>query len=1127
MSSMVLPYPQQPPYPLSRPSTPRPSAPLSAPPTPITPTHLLPAAMERARSTEGVVSGADQALGDIQESKQPREPKATRLKYEWEHLESSAAKHNSNDTREDDNARDPDGMDVDEDVAGPSTYLGPDLGEPMSTYKEDQVQREEAIASMDEPVEEKQAELHPLVWGMPKWGREPERKAVARGVRLLGVEELPRLVEAHSLIDTPSSVMFPWLHGISDDGQKGRDMANFFGHSPPFEPPPYRGLCVMFCPPHHLDRQVAPTPHDTPHDHTAPYEIPGRKGSETDSTSSSSYYSRSSGTTIATSAPSLGNSLPSPIKTPLKSLPEVEAVDSQDQDPGPGESDVTVDVAMHPCNTKRLSPMAVSKGLDEEHHPLPCESTDTAAAEGDVPSSATSDASSEMLLTLEDRPSCILFNALHVNDVFELVGQHDHPDKRPRFRPARLPEQINLRNLNIQQIKYSSVSDIVLYCKSGLGPGILQTAEEIAQAQEDLYQQRLEEFYSHVKGSRSPGEGSSEPIRYGVWVIVEPFHKLEKHCPELVLIDSHGRQAASHFQTDLFDREARESRAMTRGSEVVEGFWVGNDCDVPGHTPDGVGAFVRFDLCLKASECAEMPSLSTLSMVHRKLLELDQHRGPAEDALSQSHSPFSWTASPATLALRNLLTAGPAGNEVPAKRTASPAPDDPDNNKTRRRPMEYQYVGLECSGSCRTITGQTRNLNTMTDRVVELVYFLRKIIEGRDNGKKRKVLVHCQDGYTESSIVVLAYIMSSLSISLPEAFLHLQTTGNRSFFVYPADKPLLRKIDARLANDRKAKAAKFLGVTHTSSSSSSTAREAEGRHPSSSPRWRSWGMTFGGNKKEPANGKAVPGAKDREREREKDESGAKLTVDAAKEMLAEYEEGGSLEARQARVWFDDRRFDGFPSRILPFLYLGNLEHAGNADMLLSLGINHVVSVGESLLNGPPNPYGSSPDNTLAAAARAGKIKVLDLMDVRDDGNDPLRPVIAHACEWIEAARQSGGRILVHCRVGVSRSASIVIAYMMQHEQLGLMDAYMTCRARRLNVLIQPNLRFFHELFGWEVELAKREAEAGRKQRYEAEKQGVRDPDALRMIEGEPRRIVHSWPTFCRDLYCLNRRFLCN
>jgi dual specificity MAP kinase phosphatase len=32
------------------------------------------------------------------------------------------------------------------------------------------------------------------------------------------------------MIDAPSHVLFPWLHGISDDGRKGQDMAAFFGY---------------------------------------------------------------------------------------------------------------------------------------------------------------------------------------------------------------------------------------------------------------------------------------------------------------------------------------------------------------------------------------------------------------------------------------------------------------------------------------------------------------------------------------------------------------------------------------------------------------------------------------------------------------------------------------------------------------------------------------------------------------------------------------------------------------------------------------------------------------------------------------------------------------------------------
>jgi dual specificity MAP kinase phosphatase len=50
------------------------------------------------------------------------------------------------------------------------------------------------------------------------------------------------------------------------------------------------------------------------------------------------------------------------------------------------------------------------------------------------------------------------------------------------------------------------------------------------------------------------------------------------------------------------------------------------------------------------------------------------------------------------------------------------------------------------------------------------------------------------------------------------------------------------------------------------------------------------------------------------------------------------------------------------------------EHAGNALMLNSIGITHVVSVGESLL-GPQNPITAYGGNNLRAAAEQGMIKV--------------------------------------------------------------------------------------------------------------------------------------------------------
>ena len=67
----------------------------------------------------------------------------------------------------------------------------------------------------------------------------------------------------------------------------------------------------------------------------------------------------------------------------------------------------------------------------------------------------------------------------------------------------------------------------------------------------------------------------------------------------------------------------------------------------------------------------------------------------------------------------------------------------------------------------------------------------------------------------------------------------------------------------------------------------------------------------------------------------------------------------------------------------------------------------------------------------------------------------------------ERGRKKGTATLVHCRVGVSRSATICIAEVMRSMKLPLPHAYCFVRARRLNVIIQPHLRFAYELLKWE------------------------------------------------------------
>jgi dual specificity MAP kinase phosphatase len=197
------------------------------------------------------------------------------------------------------------------------------------------------------------------------------------------------------------------------------------------------------------------------------------------------------------------------------------------------------------------------------------------------------------------------------------------------------------------------------------------------------------------------------------------------------------------------------------------------------------------------------------------------------------------------------------------------------------------------------------------------------------------------------------------------------------------------------------------------------------------------------------------------------------------------------------------------------------NHASNAYMLHALGITHVVSVGECALVPPPGadasnagtgPHlvaGSGPGRhgSLWMEERAGRISVLDIQGVCDDGIDTLAPELGPACAWIDQARARGGTVLVHCRVGVSRSATVTIAYVMMHAGLSLVDAYLLVRSRRLSVLIQPNMRLLYNLLGWEIALARERAGGDEGQ-----------------LKVELARCL-NWPYLAKEVHALNEKYL--
>ena len=69
---------------------------------------------------------------------------------------------------------------------------------------------------------------------------------------------------------------------------------------------------------------------------------------------------------------------------------------------------------------------------------------------------------------------------------------------------------------------------------------------------------------------------------------------------------------------------------------------------------------------------------------------------------------------------------------------------------------------------------------------------------------------------------------------------------------------------------------------------------------------------------------------------------------------------------------------------------------------------------------------------------------------------------------IETVRKAGGRVLVHCMAGVSRSPSLCIAYLMKYQRMTLLNSYNHVKARR--AIIRPNEGFFKQLIAYEKKL---------------------------------------------------------
>ena len=63
---------------------------------------------------------------------------------------------------------------------------------------------------------------------------------------------------------------------------------------------------------------------------------------------------------------------------------------------------------------------------------------------------------------------------------------------------------------------------------------------------------------------------------------------------------------------------------------------------------------------------------------------------------------------------------------------------------------------------------------------------------------------------------------------------------------------------------------------------------------------------------------------------------------------------------------------------------------------------------------------------------------------------------------------NGGKVLVHCYAGLSRSVTVIVAYLMQNERMLLDEALRFVKHKR--PYAQPNPGFLKQLVEFELEL---------------------------------------------------------
>lgn len=450
-----------------------------------------------------------------------------------------------------------------------------------------------------------------------------------------------------------------------------------------------------------------------------------------------------------------------------------------------------------------------------------------------------------------------LKGAIAPEELFGLGANGESSDEGC-FLESDPKDGFGVRNFQIQACKLATVSDVVVYGDQHTPRSeVLRLARQVSQAQ----------LAWQVK---SEGLVPDERV-FNTFLLCDDYEKIECDYPDLVALDSQGYITGKVM--DFFHWERLEMCTMSAATQISHNVWLGPtpDPSLDSGSGDPCAPSAAYDLMIEASDMAHIPERKAYKFLDDLLIRRDM-KALRENVVPQLEFPGSGAIMPPTW-----------------------SPAEVDGLMEACEWIYRKAHGVDERQRRDSKLSLTPPSDADGDRLMG---------DGDGSSAGRKVLMHCTDGYTETSLLALAYYMYAECVPVHDAWLQLHREKGRNFFAYGTDVALLRAIQPRIL-------------------------QASPKH------------------------------------------------------------AGGLQqlCPPSPSWLE--KMDGsLPSRVTPYMYLGNLSHANNPDLLRELGIGQILSVGEPV-SWSKNVQQSWPEENL-----------LFVDKVQDNGVDPLTEDFERCLEFI-------------------------------------------------------------------------------------------------------------------------------